>query len=62
MQVPTQVYELPVTGNMEYGFFAGSMAGKLRGDPRFQHCNNQSDVSACGRHLRRIRASRVPPA
>ncbi|KAI8467429.1 MAG: flagellar associated protein [Monoraphidium minutum] len=43
-QVPTQVYQLPVTSNMEYGFHAAAVP-QLKDDPMFVHYANQSDVT-----------------
>ncbi|GBF97984.1 hypothetical protein Rsub_10658 [Raphidocelis subcapitata] len=43
-QVPTEVYQLPVTSNMEYGFFAASVP-ELRDEPMFLHYNSHSDVT-----------------
>lgn len=33
------MYELPVTSNMEYGFYAQSMPNELKDDPMFNHFN-----------------------
>jgi len=50
-QVPDQIYQLPVTANMEYGFYANSMPNALKDDPMFVHYNSHSDVRGVGFYL-----------
>eukprot|EP00879_Flechtneria_rotunda_P016104 GHRR01016845.1.p2 GENE.GHRR01016845.1~~GHRR01016845.1.p2 ORF type:complete len:113 (+),score=42.07 GHRR01016845.1:400-738(+) len=42
-QTPSQAYNLPMTGNMEYGFF--SACPLVKADPMFQHNKGHCDVT-----------------